>query len=201
MEDILDLYEEPYDQKPVICVDERPFQLIDDVIQPIPMKKGIPEKQDYHYKRKGVCSIFIAFDLRGWRYIEVRERRTKQDYAEFMKNVAEKYPDAEIRVVQDNLNTHTYCFYEQFEPEEARYLCKKFEFHFTPKKASWLNMAEIEFSALCKQDRRIGDIEVLEREVKAWAEDRNKRSVKVKWLFTTDDARRKLRRHYSIVKN
>jgi|Deesub1362B_J571_1020462.scaffolds.fasta_scaffold11539_2 hypothetical protein len=128
MEDVLDLYESYDPKKPVLCVDERPFQLIDNVIQPIPMKKGISEKQDYHYKRKGVCCIFIAFDLRGWRHIEVRERRTKKDYAEFMKNVAEKYPEAEIRVVQDNLNTYTYgSFYERFEPEEARCLCRRFD--------------------------------------------------------------------------
>ena len=207
MEDILDLYEsyDPDPKKPVICVDERPFQLLEDVIQPIPMKKGSPERQDYHYKRKGVCCIFIAFDPRGWRYIEVRERRTKEDYEEFMKNVAEKYPEAEIiRVVQDNLNTHTYgSFYERFEPEEARKLCKKFEFHYTPKKASWLNMAEIEFSALSKQclDRRIRDIDILRDEIKAWTEDRNAKRVKVQWRFTTKDARDKLRRHYSNVKN
>lgn len=206
MEDILDLYEEPYDPKrPKLCVDERPFQLLEDVIQPIPMDRGRTKKQDYHYKRKGVCSIFIAFDLRGWRYVEVREHRTKEDYAEFMSNVADYYPDAEvIRVVQDNLNTHTYgSFYQRFEPEKARKLCKKFEFHYTPKKASWLNMAEIEFSALAKQclDRRIGDTKILEPEVQAWAEDRNRKGVKVKWRFTTENARKKLSRHYSIVKN
>ena len=115
MEDILDLYES-YNLKNVICVDERPFHL-EDVVQPIPIKKGI-KKQNYHYKRKIRC-IFIVFDLRGWRYIELRERRTKEDYAEFMKNVADRYPEAEvIRVVQDNLNTHTYgSFYEKFEVE------------------------------------------------------------------------------------
>lgn len=207
MEDILDLYEEPYDpNRPVVCMDERPCQLLEDVIVPIPMKKGKPKKEDYEYERNGTCSIFIAVEpLAGWRYIEVRDRRTKLDYAEFMDKVSEHYGEIEgIRLVQDNLNTHTSgSFYERYDAEKARYLKNRFEFHQTPKKGSWLDMAEIELSALSKQclDRRIGDKQVLSREVKSWEADRNEREVKVKWSFTTCDARDKLERHYKAVKN
>lgn len=137
--------------------------------------------------------------------MEVRKSRKKGDYAEFMKKLTDKYPKADvIRVVQDNLNTHTFgSFYERFEAGEASCLRKKFEFHFTPKKASWLNMAEIELSALAKQclDRRIADIQMLQDEVRAWQEGRNEKKIRVQWRFTTNDARRKLGRHYFIVKN
>ena len=207
MEDVLDLYEEPYDpKKPVICVDERPCQLIGDVVAPIPMKPGSPKKVDYQYERKGTCNIFIAFEpLTGWRYIEVREHRTKMDYAEFMDKVSEHYPDVEVmRVVQDNLNTHTPgSFYERFDAQKAWCLKNRFEFHPTPKKGSWLNMVEIELSVLSKQclDRRIGDMETLCREAKAWEEDRNRRKAKVNWRFTTNDARVKLERHYPAIEN
>ena len=211
MEDILDLYEEPYDPKrPVIGVDERPCQLIGDVVMPIPMKPGKPKKEDNEYERNGTCCVFIACEpLAGWRYLEVRKQRTKLDYAEFMEKVSEIYlemhPEADVlRVVQDNLNTHTYgSFYERFDPEKARYLKNRFEFHFTPKKASWLNMSEIELSALVRQclDRRIGDEETLEREAKAWEEDRNQQKIMIQWRFTTNHAREKLERHYKAVKN
>jgi len=144
MEKILDLYEQPYNvRRPVVCFDERPCQLIDDVVVPLPMKPGASKRQDYHYKRNGVCSIFIAFEpLRGKRFVQVRKRRTKEDYAEFMKELAEvHYLDAEkIVLIQDNLNTHTPgSFYEIFEPEDAFTLAERFEMHYTPKKASWLN--------------------------------------------------------------
>jgi len=207
MEDILDLYEEAYDpQRPVICVDERPCQLIDDVVTPIPMKPGNPKKEDHEYKRNGTCNVFIACEpLTGWRYLEVRKQRTRVDYAEFMEKVSEKYPDAEVmRVVQDNLNTHTAgSFYKRFDAEKARYLKNRFEFHPTPKKASWLNMVEIELSALARQclDRRIGDMETLEREAKTWEEKRNKQKIMIQWRFTTNHAREKLERHYEAVKN
>ena len=211
MEDILDLYEEPYDPKqPVIGVDERPCQLIGDVVVPIPMKPGKPKKEDNEYERNGTCNVFIACEpLTGWRYVEVRKQRTKMDYAEFMDNVSEIYlkmhPEAEVlRVVQDNLNTHTYgSFYERFDPEKARYLKNRFEFHYTPKKGSWLNMAEIELSALARQclDRRIGDAETLEREAKAWEGDRNQKKIMIRWRFTTNHAREKLERHYKAVNN
>lgn len=207
MEDILDLYEEPYDPKrPVICIDERPCQLIEDVVVPIPMKPGSPEKHDHEYKRNGTCNVFIACEpLTGWRYLEVRKQRTGLDYAEFMEKVSEKYKDAEVlRVVQDNLNTHTAgSFYERFDAQKAWHLKNRFEFHYTPKKGSWLNMIEIELSALARQclDRRIGDMEILEREAKAWEKKRNQRKIMIQWRFTTNDARRKLERHYESVKN
>ncbi len=207
MEDILDLYEESYDpMRPVLCMDERPCQLIGDVVAPIPMKPGKPKKEDNEYERNGTCSVFIACEpLTGWRYLEVRKQRTKMDYAEFMERVSKQYPDAAVmRVVQDNLNTHTYgSFYENFDPEEARNLKNLFEFHYTPKKASWLNMAEIELSALSKQclDRRIGDMETLESEAKAWEQKRNQQKIMIQWRFTTNHAREKLKRHYKAVRN
>ena len=207
MEDILDIYEEAYDPKrPVVCMDERPCQLIDDILAPIPMKSGKATKVDYEYERKGTCNVFIACEpLTGWRYVEVRNRRTKLDYSVFMEKVSLMFPDADvIRVVQDNLNTHTYgSFYENFEAEKARSLKNRFEFHYTPKKSSWLNMAEIDLSALSRQclDRRIGDVETLEREAKAWELERNRKKVMIQWRFTTNNAREKLKRHYDAVRN
>lgn len=207
MEDVLDLYEEAYDRKrPSLCMDERPCQLIDDVMTPIAMEPGKPKKVDYEYKRKGTCCVFIVCEpLTGWRYVEVRKRRTKVDYAQFMEKVSGMFPEAEVmRVVQDNLNTHTYgSFYENFDPEKARKLKNRFEFHYTPKHASWLNMAEIDLSALSRQclDRRIGDGEVLEREAKAWERERNEKKIMIQWRFTTNDAREKLKRHYEAVRN
>ena len=207
MEDILDLYEAPYDPKrPLVCIDERPCQLIGDILTPIPMKSGKSTKVDYEYERKGTCNVFIACEpLTGWRYVEVRKRRTKVDYAAFMEKVSLMFPDVDvIRVVQDNLNTHTYgSFYENFEAEKARSLKNRFEFHYTPKKSSWLNMAEIELSALSRQclDRRIGDVETLEREAKAWELERNKKGVMIQWRFTTNNAREKLKRHYDAIRN
>lgn len=207
MEDILDLYEEAYDPKrPVLCMDERPCQLIGDIVAPIAMKEGKAMKYDYEYERKGTCNVFIVCEpLTGWRYLEIREHRTKVDYAAFMDRVSGMLPEAEvIRVVQDNLNTHTYgSFYENFDAEKARSLKNRFEFHYTPKKASWLNMAEIELSALSRQclDRRIGDGEILEREAKAWEWERNEKKIMIQWRFTTNDARDKLKRHYEAVRN
>jgi len=207
MEDILDLYEEPYDQsRPVLCIDERPCQLIGDVVAPIPMKPGKPRKVDHEYERNGTCSVFIACEpLTGWRYLEVRKQRTKMDYAEFMDRMSEHYTDASVmRVVQDNLNTHTPgSFYERFDAQKAWCLKNRFEFHPTPKKGSWLNMAEIELSALARQclDRRIGDMETLENEAKAWEEKRNQQKITIQWRFTTNRARDKLERHYKAVKN
>ncbi len=137
--------------------------------------------------------------------MEIRKRRTKVDYAQFMEKVSEMFPAAEVmRVVQNNLNTHTYgSFYENFDAEKARSLKNRFEFHCTPKKASWLNMAEIDLSALSRQclDRRIGDAEVLEREAKAWEWERNRKRIMIQWRFTTNDAREKLKRHYEAVRN
>jgi len=207
MEDVLDLYEQPYDPKrPVICFDERPCQLISDAIIPIPIKPGSPKKEHYEYVRNGTCCIFLAFEPRaGKRMICVKEHRTKADYADFMKNLADHYPDAEtILLVQDNLNTHTAgSFYEALSPEEAFELAKRFEYHYTPKKGSWLNMAEIELSALSKQclDRRIASIETLSGEINAWEHERNTAKATVRWKFNKCNARVKLQRHYHNLQN
>ena len=203
MEDVLDLYEEPYDQKkPVVSLDERPCQLIEDIYTPVPPKSGQSSRYDYEYKRNGTCCLFMAFEpLNHFRYVEVRKRRTAMDYAEVLKYLADEvYPDVEvIRLVQDNLNTHTPAsLYKRFEPEEARRLTQKFEFHYTPKHASWLNMVEIELSVLSRQclHRRIDSQEKLTSEAKAWATERNARKRGVEWCFTTKDARRKMARYY-----
>ena len=207
MEDVLDLYEQPYDPKrPVICFDERPCQLIGDAIIPIPIKPGSPKKEHYEYIRNGTCCIFLAFEPRsGKRIVCVKERRTKVDYADFMKMLVHHYPDAEtILLVQDNLNTHTaVSFYEALSAEEAFELAKRFEFHYTPKKGSWLNMAEIELSALSKQclDRRIEGMKKLDDEVNAWEYERNSIGATVRWRFNKDNARVKLQRHYLNLQN
>ena len=207
MERVIDLYEQPYNPKrPVICIDERPCQLIGNIVVPIPMKPGNPKKIDYHYKRNGTCSVFVAVEpLTGFRFIQVRKRRTKKDYFEFMKELEAKFPEAEkIIIIQDNLNTHNASsFYENTTPEEAFKLMKKFELCYTPKKASWLNMAEIEISALSKQclDRRIPDIVTMKKEIIAWVKDRVEKKVKIKWSFTKNNSRIKLQNHYYKVRN
>jgi len=215
MEDILNLYEQPYDPyNPLITFDERPCQLIDDVLAPLPMTEGQPKREDYHYQRNGMCkkqrtpsayrNVFIALQPHtGHRIVAVYEQKTHKEYADFFKQISDHYPDAEsIPVVQDNLSTHSPAsFYKVFEPEEALALAQKFEMHYTPVNASWLNMAEIDLSALSKQclDRRIGEMETLEREVLAWAEYRNQKRIKVKWQFTNDKAREKFKRFYPKV--
>ena len=202
MEDVLDLYEKSYDPKhPVICFDERPCQLIGDAVIPIPMKSGSPKKEHYEYVRNGTCCIFMAFEPQaGKRIVCVKKHRTKVDYANFMKELADQYPHAEsIQLVQDNLNTHTAgSFYVVLPPDEDFELAKRFEFHFTPKKGSWLNMAEIELSALSKQclDRRIETLEKLAAEVDSWEQERNASKATVRWKFNKNDARIKLQRHY-----
>jgi hypothetical protein len=202
MEAILDLYEQPYDPKrPLICVDERPCQLIDDILVPLSMEPGKAKRQDYHYKRNGVCTIFIAFEpLTGRRIVQVRKQRTKKDYAAFMKYVAGHYPQAEqIVVIQDNLNTHNPgSFYAAFTPPDAFALAQRFEMHYTPTQASWLNMVEIELSVLARQclDRRIAEIHTLEREVMAWVDQRNQQRATVHWQFTKDRARDKFNKFY-----
>jgi len=207
MEDVLDIYEQPYDPKrPVICFDERPCQLIGDAIVPIPIKPGSPKKEHYEYVRNGTCCVFLAFEpLAGKRLVSVKEHRTKVDYADFMNMLAQNYPNADtILLVQDNLNTHTAgSFYEAMPPEDAFKLAKRFEYHFTPKKGSWLNMAEIDLSALSKQclDRRIGNIKELTDEVSAWELEKNAIRATVKWMFNKDNARIKLQRHYSNLQN
>lgn len=203
----MDLYEQPYDPKhPVICFDERPCQLIGDAIIPIPIKPGSPKKEHYEYIRNGTCCVFLAFEpLAGKRLICVKESRTMVDYADFMRLLADQYPEAEtILLVQDNLNTHTAgSFYNALPPDDAFQLGRRFEYHYTPKKGSWLNMAEIELSALSKQclDRRIADMKRLIDEVSAWEQERNAIGATVRWRFNKDNARVKLQRHYSNLLN
>lgn len=204
MEDVLDLYEEPYDSnKPLICFDELPYQLVAETRTPLPTKPGRSQRYDYEYERKGTTNLFAFFEPKGgFRRVEVSERRTAKDFALAMKGlVDELYPQAEtIRLVLDNLNTHTpAALYGTFEPAEARRIARKLEFHYTPKHASWLNQVEIEFSVLHKQclgGRRIPDEEMLRREVRAWERERNERGATVKWRFTAADAREKLARLY-----
>ena len=207
MEKVLDCYEKPYNSDyPVICFDERPCQLIEDVMQPMPINEGQPKREDYHYKRNGTATVLAAIEpLTGKRIVDVREQKTKKDYAEFINEVAMQYPKAKkIILIQDNLNTHNpSSFYENMPAKEAFALSKRFEMIYTPKKASWLNMAEIEFSALSKQclDRRIGDLKILKKEVNSWTKKRNKDKVKINWQFTKNNAREKFRRFYKDIKN
>ena len=207
MEQVLDTYERAYDPKhPVLCFDERPCQLIEDLLVPTPVQPGKPKREDYHYKRNGTCAILLAVEpLAGKRVTEVSETRTKVDYARFMKKLAKKYKDGEtITLVQDNLNTHNpSSFYENMDSDEAFELSSLFNMVYTPKKASWLNMAEIEFSALSKQclDRRIGELSTMDKEVKAWVKKRNKNNVKINWQFTNTKARNKFEKPYSYIKN
>ena len=203
MEGILDLYAAPYEpRKQVVCFDERPYQLLREKRDPLPMKPGQPRREDYEYEREGRCNLFLTFQpLTGWRHVEVTERRTGKDFAWQMKwLVDEVFPEAEvIRVVLDNLNTHTpAALYQTFPPEEARRLTRKLEFHYTPKHGSWLNMAEIEFSVLTRQclNRRLPDVDSVHREVAAWEQARNAARATVEWRFTTTDARLKLHRLY-----
>ena len=206
MEDVLEVYKLPYDAKrPLICMDEMPKQLLADKREPIASQAGSPARQDYEYQRNGVADLFMLFEpLQGKRFVEVTEKRRKVEWATVMKQLSDvQYPQAEkIIVVLDNLNTHTpSAFYETFEPEEARRLVERFEFHFTPKHGSWLNMAEIELSALVRQclDRRLPDIETLTDEVQSWQQQRNDEVVKVLWQFTTTDARTKLKHLYPKI--
>lgn len=207
MEQVLNTYEQPYDpRRPVVCFDEHPCQLLGDVLMPIPMKPGRVECQDYHYKRNGTCVVLMAVEpLVGCRIVKVTERKTKKDYAEFMKSLAAHYPDADkIILVQDNLNTHNpSSFYEVFDAPEAFTLSQRFEMVYTPKKASWLNMAEIELSALSKQclDRRIDQRRILAKEVLTWSAKRNRLQTKITWHFTKSNAREKLNKAYDTIKN
>ena len=207
MEQVLNIYEQSYDvRRPVICFDERPCQLLSDVLMPIPMKPGRVLRQDYHYERHGTCVVLMAVEpLAGHRIVKVTKQKTKKDYAEFMKDLANHYPDADkIVLVQDNLNTHNpSSFYEVFDAPEAFALSQRFEMIYTPKKASWLNMAEIELSALSKQclDRRIDQIRTLAREVMTWSAKRNRLQTKITWQFTKSKAREKLSKAYDTIKN
>lgn len=202
MEDVLDLYAEPYDPKrPVVCFDEKPLQLLEETRLPRPVAPSQPALVDYEYRRKGTANLFLAVEpLAGWRKVTATERRTKRDFAQQLQELSEHYPGAErIRIVLDNLSTHTLaCLYEAFPAEEARRLVRRFEFHHTPKHGSWLNMAEAELSVLSKQclDRRIADLGRLAQETAAWTVSRNSDRVKIHWRFTVHDARRKLSHLY-----
>ena len=206
METILDIYSRPYDADyPVICFDERPCQLIEEILTPLLPAPGRTARHDYHYKRNGTCAILLAVEpLTGKRIVEVSIRKTKADYARFMKKLVKSYPNAKkIILVQDNLNTHdASSFYENMQPESAFQLMSKFEMKFTPKKASWLNMAEIDFAAISKQclNRRIGDIKSMTKEVTLWTKERIRKKVKINWQFSIGNAREKFEKHYSIIK-
>jgi hypothetical protein len=206
MEDVLDLYAEPYDAKrPKVNFDESSKQLIEEVRRPLPAKPGEVERVDYEYQRNGTRNLFMMCEPQAaWRHIEVTEHRTMKDFAHQMKwLVDEKYPEAEvIRIVMDNLNTHKPAsLYETFAPEEARRILKQLEFHYTPKHGSWLNMAEIELSVLSRQclDDRIPDEATLKREIKAYEDRRNEAKATINWQFTSGDARLKLHRLYPSI--
>jgi hypothetical protein len=206
MEDVLEVYIQPYDPKrPQVCMDETSKQLLSDVRNPLPAQPGHPQRVDYEYEREGVANLFMFFEpLAGKRFVQVTEQRTRKDWAHAMKTLADEiYPLAEkIVIVMDNLNTHSpISFYETYVPEEARRLANRFEFHYTPKHGSWLNMAEIELGILVRQclSRRIADKNTVEQEVNAWQNDRNEKVVKVNWRFTSADARIKLKSLYPKI--
>ena len=203
MYDVLDLYEEPYDPKrPLVNLDEKPKQLLGEKRASISMKPGSPEKYDYEYIRNGTANIFVAIEFKaGNRVTHVTKRRTMKDFALFVKMlVDEEYPDVEVvRLVTDNLNTHKKkAFYETFSKEEAERILTKIEFHYTPKHASWLNVAEIEINVMDIEctGGRIGDKETLDREVSAWTKRRNDQKKKIEWKFTREIADKKLSKHY-----
>ena len=205
MELVLDVYKRPFDPKyPVICMDESPKQLIGETRIPMLCSPGQPARQDYEYRRCGTCNIFLACQpLAGKRMVKITERRTKKDWALFLQDIAEQYHMAEkITLVMDNLNTHTPgSLYDTFTPEVAKALWNRFEFVYTPKHGSWLNMAEIELNVLIGQclGRRIDNIEKVKREVSAWQKHRNNKDAKVTWQFSAQDARIKLSRLYPTL--
>ena len=206
MEDILEVYKLPQDpERPLVCMDESSKQQVKEVRAPLPVKEGQALRYDNEYERNGVSNLFMFFaPLEGWRQVEVTDRRTAEDWAMQIKwLVDEQYPEARIiRLVMDNLNTHTPAsLYKVFEPEEARRIASKLEIHYTPKHGSWLNMAEIELSIFCKQclDQRIPDQGTLRAEVSAWAATRNQHRQKMEWRFTSEDARIKLKKLYPSI--
>jgi len=207
MEDVLEVYSRPYNENyPVVCMDEKPLQLLADARCKIKIQPGKTERIDNEYIRKGTCSIFLFTEpLNGWRQADANEHRTKIDWAFHIKWLLEQYPTAEkIVLIMDNLNTHnTSSLYEAFTPEEALCIAKRLEIHYTPKHGSWLNIAEIELSALgrqCLGKRRIDNLQTLNHELKAWYVARNLKQKSVDWQFTTDAARTKLKQLYPIVK-
>ncbi len=202
MERVLEVYKRPFDPRyPVVCMDESPKQLIGETRIPIPASRGIPARHDYEYRRCGMCNIFLACEpLAGKRMVAITERKTKQDWADFLQEVVGQYKSADkITLVMDNLNPHTPgSFYETFPPEKAKALWDKFEFVYTPKHGSWLNMAEIELNVLTGQclNRRIDDLKVVMKETRAWQELRNNKNAKINWQFQIENARIKLSRLY-----
>jgi hypothetical protein len=207
MEDVLHLYNQPRDAKrPVVCFDEKPVQLLGEVVAPLPMKADRPARFDYEYERSGVANLLVAFEpLTGKRVVETSRQRTKADYSRFQQCVAATWPEADkIVLVQDNLNTHNASsFYENLPAAEAFALAQRFEMHYTPKKGSWLNMAELELSAISRicLSRRIASMEKLDSEVQALVKERNELKIKVEWQFSVAQARAKLSRHYEKVKS
>lgn len=208
MEQVLDVYKMHYNADfPVVCMDESPKQLIKETRLPLTMKPGQDKKVDFEYERCGVCNIFMANEpLAGKRYVEVKNTKTKKDWALFIKELADThYKSAtKIKLVMDNLNTHSpSALYEVFEPEEAKRVWDRYEFIYTPKHGSWLNMAEIELNVLNKQclNRRIDNIEKIKDEVKAWSASRNNMNAKINWQFTTNDARVKLKTLYPKIES
>jgi len=206
MEDVLGVYQRPYDPKrPQVCLDECNKQLLSDLVEAEPMQPGKPARVDYQYKKHGICNVFLLSEpLTGKRYTMVRKTRKRQDWGQVIKKAVDVwYPEAEkLVLVMDNLNTHTLgSLYATFPPEEAERLSHKLEIHYTPKHASWLDMAEIELSVLSRQclDRRIGSQHELEQEVAAWQEARNQAAPPINWRFTTTEARIKLKRLYPTV--
>ena len=205
MEKVLDVYRRPYDAAfPVVCMDETPRQLISETREPVAAAPGRPAREDYEYRRCGTCNVFMATEpLAGRRMTKVTARRTRTDWAHFLKDIAEYYPGAErITLVMDNLNTHRPgALYQTFAPAQAKALWDRFEFVYTPKHGSWLNVAEVELNVLTRQclNRRIDTLEVLRDEVSAWQADRDRIQAKVNWQFTTDDARVKLKRFYPTL--
>ena len=206
MEDILEVYQRPYDpQRPLVCLDETSKQLIAETRLPIAAKPGQPGRHDYEYRRNGTANLFMMFaPLEGWRHVKVTDRHTAVDYAQVLKELSDTHfpGSAKIVLVQDNLNTHKPAsLYEAFPPAEARRLVERFEWHYTPKHGSWLDMAESELGVLSSQclDRRIPDQQVLKVEVEAWEADRNRKHARAYWQFTTTDARVTLRRLYPAL--
>lgn len=206
MENVLDVYKLPFDEDfPVVCMDESPKQLIEEIASTA-MKPGQEARVDYEYIRHGIVNIFMANEpLKGTRIVEITEFKTKKDWAIFIKKISDNYPNAKkIKLVMDNYATHSASsFYEVFEPEEAKKLRDRFEFIYTPKHGSWLNMAEIELQVLTKQclKRHIATIEKIKIEVEAWQKQRNNKNSKINWQFKTDDARIKLKRLYPSILN
>jgi hypothetical protein len=208
MEEVLDLYQKPYNPLvPLVCMDEKPVQLLKDKRDPLPARPGQPVREDYEYERGGTANIFLFTEpLGSGRQVSTRERRTSQDWAYEIKRLLEEdYPEAErVILVCDQLNTHKLgSLYKTFPPQEARRLARRLEIHPTPVHGSWLNIAEIELSALTKQclDRRISDRQVLSGETQAWEKKRNEQAKNVDWQFTTKDARIKLKRLYPLIQS